>query len=150
MTMKKFLIVYVSRTGKTKRMADFIAEGIRMGGGEAVVKASPQVDKPDDFAGYDGFVLGSPTYHKDMVMGMKTLLFRAQKAGLAGKVGAAFGSHTHSGEAPVMLFDTMENVYQMNMVGLGPLKMEERVVVSDEGARACQQFGRALAERAGA
>jgi flavodoxin len=36
--MKKALIVYESRTGKTKQMADYIAEGIRMNGGEVDLK----------------------------------------------------------------------------------------------------------------
>ena len=148
--MKKFLVVYVSRTGMTKRMAEFIAEGIRFSGNEADVKPLPQVKTVEALAGYDGYVLGSPTYHKDMIQGFKTWLFQAQKAGLGGKLGGAFGSHTHSGEAPVLLHDTMAHVFKMNMAGLGPLRMEERVVVTDEGARTCQQFGRALGERGGA
>lgn len=146
--MKKFLIVYVSRTGKTKRMAEYIAEGLRIAGQEAVLKTLPQVTEVADIEGYDGYVLGSPTYHKTMIEGFKTWLFKAQKAGLTGKIGGAFGSHTHSGEAPGLLHDTMEHVFRANMVNLGPLKMEERVVDTDEGLRACQQFGRALGERA--
>ena len=46
--------------------------------------------------------------------------------------------------------ETMEHVFKMNMENLGPFKLEERIVGSTEGMRACQQFGRALAERAGA
>jgi flavodoxin len=148
--MKKFLVVYVSRTGMTKRMAEFIAEGIRFSGNEADVKPLPQAKTTEAIAGYDGYVVGSPTYHRDMIQGFKTWLFQAQKAGLAGKIGGAFGSHTHSGEAPVVLHETMEHVFKMNMADLGPLKMEERIVITDEGSRACQQFGRALGERANA
>lgn len=147
--MKKFLVVYVSRTGMTKKMAEWVAEGIRFSGSEADVKVLPQAKDAAAIAGYDGYVLGSPTYHKDMIQGFKTWLFQAQKAGLQGKVGGAFGSHTHSGEAPVLLHETMEHVFKMNMAGLGPLKMEERVVDTGDGMRACQQFGRALGERAG-
>ncbi|MBE0618768.1 MAG: flavodoxin domain-containing protein [Proteobacteria bacterium] len=148
--MKKFLVVYVSRTGMTKRMAEYIAEGIRFSGNQAEVKTLPQVKGVEGLAGYDGYLLGSPTYHKDMIAGFKTWLFKAQKAGLGGKIGGAFGSHTHSGEAPVLLHETMEHVFGMRMEGLGPLKLEERVVTTDEGLRACQQYGRAIAERAGA
>ncbi len=36
--MKKVLIAYDSRTGNTERMAQWIAEGIRMGGHEAELK----------------------------------------------------------------------------------------------------------------
>ena len=33
--MKKVLVAYVSRTGKTEKMAEYIAEGIRFSGNEA-------------------------------------------------------------------------------------------------------------------
>ena len=147
--MKKFLVVYVSRTGKTKKMAEWIAEGLRFAGQDAVLKTLPQVREVADIQGYDGYVLGSPTYHKTMIAGFNSWLFKAQRAGLEGKVGGAFGSHTHSGEAPGILHDTMLHVFKMNMADLGALAMEERVVVSDEGMPACQQFGRSLGERAG-
>ncbi|MDF1553394.1 MAG: flavodoxin domain-containing protein [Deferrisomatales bacterium] len=148
--MKKFLVVYVSRTGKTKQMAEWIAEGLRFAGHDAALRTLPQVKKVEDIAGYDGYVLGSPTYHRAMIEGFNSWLFKAQRAGVQGKIGGAFGSHTHSGEAPGILQDTMEHVFKMDMAGLGPLRMEERVVVTDDGMHACQQFGRALGERAGA
>ena len=148
--MKRFLVVYVSRTGMTKKMAEYIAEGIRFSGNQADVKTLPQVKEVGGLAGYDGYLFGSPTYHKDMIPGFKTWLFKAQKAGLEGKIGGAFGSHTHSGEAPVLLHETMEHVFRMRMEDMGPFKLEERVVSTDEGLRACQQYGRAMGERAGA
>jgi hypothetical protein len=43
----------------------------------------------------------------------------------------------------------LNHVFKMNMADLGALRMEERVVGTDEGMHACQQFGRALGERAG-
>ncbi len=147
--MKKFLILYISRTGKTKQMAQWIAEGVRFAGHQADAMPLPRFKDVSALAGYDGLLLGSPTYHKDMLPAFKNWLFKAQRAGLEGKVGGAFGSHTHSGEAPVTLHETMEHVFKMNMLDLGPLKMEERVVDTDDGMRACQQFGKSVAERAG-
>jgi flavodoxin len=146
--MKRFLIVYASLTGKTKRMAEFIAEGLRMNGSEVKLKLLSKVKNADDLKGYDGYLFGSPTYHKDIVAGFKSFLFKANKAGLQGKIGGAFGSHTHSGEAPVILHETMEHVLKMNMENLGPLKMEEQVVVTDACLKTCQDFGKALGERA--
>ncbi len=144
----KFLIVYGSIQGSTEKMAGYIAEGMRFAGHEAGVKSFTEVREPEDFAGYDGYVFGGPTYHKDLLHGMKAWLFKAKEGGLDGKVGGAFGSHTHSGEAPGILFDTMAHVYKMNMVDLGPFKMEESVVGTPEGMKACQQYGKALVERA--
>lgn len=146
--MKRFLVVYVSLTGKTKTMAEFIAEGLRFAGQQVDMMTLPQAKALETLAVYDGVVFGSPTYHKDMVAGFKTWLFKVRNMGLAGKFGGAFGSNTHSGEAPVLLHETMEQVFGMNMLGMGPLKMEERVVVTEEGMRACQQYGRSLGERA--
>ena len=40
--MKKVLVAYVSRTGKTEKMAEYIAEGIRFSGNEAELKKIPQ------------------------------------------------------------------------------------------------------------
>ena len=36
--MSKVLVAYVSRTGNTRKMAEFIAEGVRMTGHEVDVK----------------------------------------------------------------------------------------------------------------
>lgn len=146
--MNKFLIAYVSLSGNTKQMAEYIAEGLRMGGAEVELKQLPKIKSAEDLQGYDGYLYGSPTYHKDIVAGFKKLLFKAKKAGLEGKIGGAFGSHTHSGEAPVILHETMEHALKMNMADMGAFKMEERVIGTDEGMRACQDFGRAIAERA--
>ncbi|MHB9149661.1 MAG: flavodoxin domain-containing protein [Thermoleophilia bacterium] len=146
----KFLIVFGSINGHTETMAGFIAEGIRIGGGEADVKVFSQVREPEDFAGYDGYVFGGPTYHKDLLHGMKAWLFKAKEGGLEGKVGGAFGSHTHSGEAPGILYDTMLHVFNMNMVDLGPFKMVESVIGTPAGLKDCQQYGKALLDRASA
>ena len=80
--MSKVLVAYESRTGNTGKMADFIAEGVRMGGHEVIVKKLSELKKDEDLQGYDGYVLGCPTYHRDMTQGMKQFLFRMQGAGL--------------------------------------------------------------------
>ena len=134
--MKKVLIAYVSRTGTTEKMADYLAEGIRMSGNETeVVKTSLLKEK--DLSGYDGYLFGCPTYHKDMTSGMKQFLFLVEKANLAGKLGGAFGSHTHSGEAAPMVFDTMQYVFKMDALDLGALSLTDAVMETDEGMKAC-------------
>ncbi len=145
--MKKVLIAYASRTGKTEKMAEYIAEGVRMGGCEAVLKKISAIKSEEELQGYDGYIFGSPTYHGDMIAGMKNFLFLAAKADLKGKVGGAFGSHTHTGEAPKLIFDTMEYVFKMDMVDLGPFKLTEDKVETDEGLRNCQHYGKAVAEK---
>jgi len=144
--MKKVLIAYVSRTGTTEKMANYLAEGIRMSGNETeVVKTSLLKEK--DLSGYDGYLFGCPTYHKDMTSGMKQFLFLVEKANLDGKLGGAFGSHTHSGEAAPMVFDTMQYVFKMDALDLGALSLTDAVMETDEGMKACHQYAKALTEK---
>ena len=145
--MKKVLIACYSRTGFTAKMAESIAEGVRFSGLEADVRKISELKTEKDFQGFDGYIFGCPTYHRDMTENMKTFLFLAQKADLGGKVGGAFGSHTHTGEASKMIFDTMEFVFKMDMVNLGPFALKEGLVTADEGVHACQAYGKAVGKK---
>ena len=145
--MHKVLVAYISRTGMTEKMANFIAEGIRMSGQEAVVKKTTEIQKETDMQGFDGYILGCPTYHRDMTVGMKNFLFLAQKANLVGKMGGAFCSYTHSGESGPMIFDTMQHVFKMDMVDLGALNLKEQAIDTQEGVKACQEYGKAVASK---
>jgi flavodoxin len=147
--MKRVLISYFSRTGKTQQMAEYIAEGVRISGHEVEIKKISGIKNEKELAGYDGYVFGSPTYHRAMPGLMETFLFLAQKANLEGKVGGAFGSYTHSGDAPKMIFDTMEFVYKMNMIDLGAFNLLESFIETGEGLKACQDYGKAVGEKLG-
>jgi len=137
--VKRAMVAYYSRTGKTEKMARYIAEGIRFSGNEAEALKISEVKSEKAFEG--------PTYHKDMTENFKTFLFLAQKGNLAGKVGGAFGSSTHSSEAPGAIADTMEHVFKMRMSRLGPFKLMEDKVETPEGMKACHDYGRAIGEQ---
>lgn len=147
--MHRLLVAYISRTGMTEKMANYIAEGIRMTGKEAVVKKTTEIQKDTEMQGFDGYILGCPTYHRDMTSGMKNFLFLAQKANLLGKMGGAFCSYTHSGESGPMIFDTMLHVFKMDMVDLGALSLKEHTIDTREGIKACQDYGKAVAAKLG-
>ncbi len=49
--MKKVLVVYLSRTGNTKKMAEFIAEGIRMTGNTVELKKLSQIKSERTYFG---------------------------------------------------------------------------------------------------
>lgn len=140
--MSKTLIVCATRTGETQRIGDLIAEGIRMAGGEAVVVNANTIKKESDLQGYDALVLGSATYHGDMLPAMKTILFMAEKAGLQGKTGGAFGAFGWSGEAPDRLFDTMAHIFKMSMVA-SPLRLKASTLGG--GIQMAQAYGRDIA-----
>ena len=147
--MKKVLVAYVSRTGNTEQMAQYIAEGIRMTGQNVEMKKIGQIKSEKELEGFDGYVFGCPTYHRDLTGGMKTFLFLAQKANMTGKIGGAFGSFTHSGESAQMIYDTMQHVYKMDTVDLGALNLKEQVVPTGEGQKACQDYGREVGKKLG-
>lgn len=142
--MKKVLVAFFSRTGNTQKMAEFIAEGVRFSGNEAELKKITEIKSEKDLDGYDAYIFGCPTYHKNMTENFKTFLFMAERANLAGKAGGAFGSSTHSGEAPQIIFDTMEYVFKMKMVNLSALSLRENILTTPDGMRACQDYGRAI------
>lgn len=140
----KALLVYATRTGESGKIADLIAEGIRLSGAQADVLNIKEVRRPDDFKGYDALILGSATYHGDMMEKMKTLLFMAEKAGLEGKVGAAFGAFGWSGEAPERIYGTMKNIFKMEMVK-GPLRLKSSSLGG--GIQMAQDYGKEIAEK---
>jgi flavorubredoxin len=139
--MAKVLIVYATRTGETEKIGNLIAEGIRFSGHEAQVTNVKEIQKEAALQGFDAFVFGSPTYHGEMMKSMKTLLFLAEKAGLDGNVGGAFGAFGWSGEAPPRIFDTMAHIYGMKMVG-SPLTLKASWL--DGGVIMAQDYGKAV------
>ncbi len=143
--MGKILIAYDSRTGHTEQMANLVAEGVRIAGGEAVVKKISALKNEADLKGYDGYLFGSPTYHRDMIGTMKTWLFMVQKADLAGRRGGSFGTYTHSGDAPGILADTMEYVFKMEMYNPRSFNLLEDQLTTPDGIKASQDFGVAVA-----
>lgn len=145
--MSKVLIAYFSLAGNTEKMAEYIAEGVRFSGQQATVKKISAIKKPEELDGYDGYIFGSPTYHLDMAAPVKTFLFLAKQANLEGKLAGAFGSYTHTGDAPGLVLDTMEHVYKMERCDLGSFKLIESEI--DSSTRACQDYGRVFGEKLG-
>ena len=147
--MKKVLIAYFSLNGNTEKMAEYIAEGVRFSGNQADTRKINSLKSVEDLNGYDGYILGSPTYHLEMAEPFKTFLFLCKKADLSGKLGGAFGSYTHTGNAPGQIFDTMQYVFKMNPFDLGPFKLLEKDLATREGLKACQDYGKVFGEKLG-
>ncbi|MGA8831396.1 MAG: flavodoxin domain-containing protein [Desulfomonilaceae bacterium] len=142
--MAKALLVFATRSGQTQNIADLIAEGIRFTGVEAKVIFATQLTKQGELEGYDAYVFGSATYHGEMMQAMKTLLFLAAKLDLDGKVGGSFGAFGWSGEAPDRIYDTMQNILKMDMIG-GPLRLKSAVIQG--GMQMAQDYGREIGKK---
>jgi len=139
----KALIVLATRMSETRRIGQLIAEGMRLEGVDVTMFTVSDYERQKiDPRDYDAIVLGSPTYHGQMMESMKTLLFALEKAGLEDKAGGAFGAYGWSGEAAERIFATMFNIFGMELVR-GPLMLKS---ASTGGAmKMAQDYGREIA-----
>ena len=96
--MAKAIVIYYSRSGNTKEMAQIIANAIKEA--DLQVDCKPVSDvNPEDLMNYDAIIVGSPTYYGHMAGPIKQLFddivgFHGK---LDGKVGAAFTSSANIG-----------------------------------------------------
>jgi NAD(P)H dehydrogenase (quinone) len=91
--MAKIIVIYYSRSGNTRKMAEAISEGVKKEGLEVAVKDVKDVSV-DELLKYEGIIIGSPTYYGTMAAEIKKLLDDSVKfhGKLEGKVAAAFSS----------------------------------------------------------
>lgn len=91
--MAKVIVIHFSEGGNTRKMAESVAEGVRGTGVECDLMPVADVNV-DALTGYDGIILGSPTYYGYPAAELKTLVDASVKhhGQLTGKVGGAFAS----------------------------------------------------------
>jgi NAD(P)H dehydrogenase (quinone) len=96
--MPKAIVIYYSRGGNTKEMAQTIANAIEESDMQVDCKPVSDVN-PEELMGYDAIVVGSPTYYGHMAGPIKQLFddIVSFHSKLDGKVGAAFTSSANIG-----------------------------------------------------
>jgi flavodoxin len=153
--MKKVLIAYFSASGRTEKMAEYIAEGVRFSGCEAVAKKIKDIKDAAELVGYDGYIFGSPTYSQDVPEPVRTFLSMAKKVNLEGKMCGTFGPYTHDvsyqhdSYAPAIIFAVLQNENKIKPFELGPFNLKEEAVETSEGMKTCQDYGRVFGEKLG-
>jgi NAD(P)H dehydrogenase (quinone) len=115
------LILYYSKGGNTRKLAENIANGVAAGGAEAVIKTTADVTK-DDFLAADGVIAGSPVYFGIMAAELKKIFdeFVSTRRQMENKVGAAFatgGHHTGGKETTMLSILQCMMIYGMIIVG---------------------------------
>jgi NAD(P)H dehydrogenase (quinone) len=88
------LVLYYSKGGNTKRLAEEIAEGVRMVPGvEPILKSTAEVTK-EDFVNSSGIIAGSPCYFGQMAADLKRVFdeFVGVRKKMEDKIGAAFAT----------------------------------------------------------
>lgn len=96
--MAKAIVIYYSRSGNTKKMAEIIAKAMNESDLPTECKSVDKV-KPEDLPGFDAIVVGSPTYYGHMAGPIKQFFDElvSKHGQLDGKVGAAFTSSANIG-----------------------------------------------------
>jgi flavodoxin len=151
--MKRVLIAYFSHTGVTEKMAEYIAEGIRFGGHEAIVKKFDELSNASELEAYDGYVFGSPVDSADVPEPLKKFLALVGEVKLEGKLYGTFGPYTHDigyrhdTYTPAIIFNALQNVYKMEPFELGPFNLNEATIDMTDGIKACHDYGKIFGEK---
>ena len=109
------LILYYSKGGNTRKLAEAIAEGVgQVDEIEAVLRHTRDVTK-DDFVAADGMIVGSPVYFGTMAAQLKLVLdeFVGVRRKMENKVGAAFST---AGDASGGKETTMMSIIQALLI----------------------------------
>ena len=151
--MPKGIVVYYSRSGNTKEMAEIIGAAMNEAGLQTDCKSVDKV-KADDLLAYDAIVVGSPTYYGHMAGPLKELFDEtvAFHGKLDGKVGAAFSSAANIGGGnETTIMGIIEGMLISGMVVQGDPKGDHYGPVSigkpdDRVRQQCERRGRRIAE----
>ncbi|MGZ4920075.1 MAG: flavodoxin family protein [Halobacteriota archaeon] len=91
--MSKVLVVYESRYGNTKRVAETIVDGMqRVEGIETALSEVKEVD-PNAIPSYDAIVIGGPNHMGGPTRGIKKFIDKLSSLSLAGKQFAVFDTY---------------------------------------------------------
>ena len=140
--MAKVLVAYASLTGNTEEMAELIAEGIRQGGGEAVLKSVTDCNAVEINA-YEGVLLGAYTWGDgelpdeflDFYEELDDLDLSAQKT-------AAFGSGDTGYDIYCGAVDQIEEKLKERGAQILQDSLKIEYGPSTQEKEVCRQFGR--------
>lgn len=158
--MIRMAVLYHSKSGNTRQMAQAIADGMEtVEGVEAKIFSIHRFD-PDFVAESCCVVLGTPTYLASMSGEMKAFLDgNARKAGLAGKLGGAFATadYLHGG-ADLAIQGILSHLMVLGMlvysgggacgkpvIHLGPVALKDGL---EEAAPVFRLYGQRMAAKA--
>ena len=132
------LVMYYSRSGNTKKLAEEIARGVQKVEGVKCVLRSVSEITEDDFLNSDGIVAGSPVYFGTMAAELKEVFdkFVGIRGEMEDKVGAAFATSADpSGGKETTIFSIIQAMLIYGMIVVGdPLDATGHYGVSCIGA----------------
>lgn len=111
----KVLVLYYSKGGNTRKLAERIAEGVEsVSGVQALLKSTQEVTK-EDFVNSSGIIAGSPCYFGSMAWDLKRIFdeFVGVRKMMENKVGAVFAT---SGDPSGGKETTMMSIFQCLLI----------------------------------
>ena len=150
--MATILICYHSKSGRTKQMAEAVAEGV---GKEAILKPVAET-APEDLLDADAIIIGSPCYFgspTSEVLQLFESIGQEWLGQLAGKVGGAFSSALYvGGGAEQTVLSLLHLLIAQGMIvqGLpdsdhfGPISVG--APPTEEVLERCRYYGRIITE----
>lgn len=132
------LVLYHSKGGNTRKLAEKIAEGVNeVEGMGALLKRADEVSR-DDFLGSEGVIAGSPVYFGVMASELKKVFddFVGVRKRMEGKIGAAFATSADpSGGKETTMMSIIQALLIYGMVVAGdPMSATGHYGVSCVGA----------------
>lgn len=151
--MVSVLIVYYTKSGNTREMANMLATYLRDEDVDVEVR-DVRDTTPEYLLDYDGIILGSPTYYGDMAAEMKELIDKSVKyhGELSGKLGGAFTSSAYIGggnETTLLSILKAMLIHGMVIVGVhnadhyGPVSIGSP---DDRAEKQCRAYAKKYAE----
>jgi len=133
----QILVLYYSRGGNTRKLAEEIAKGVDSKGVEMVLRSTKEVTK-DDFLNSAAVIAGSPVYFGVMAAELKKIFddFVGLRKKMENKIGAAFatcGHHTGGKETTIFSILQCMLIYGMIIVG-DPMSASGHYGVASVGA----------------
>ncbi len=138
--MRDLVLVYMTKSGNTRLVAEAIAGGARAMG--LAAEAFNLCDiRPGEILDAFAVAIGSPTYEQRMLPQIEKLIDGLDGNDCAGKLGIAFGSYGWSGEAPLVI------AKKMRLLGFRVLDPVLRVQYTpdEKDIEACMLLGKGVA-----
>ncbi|RKI64311.1 flavodoxin [bacterium 1xD42-67] len=141
--MNKIAIVFWSGTGNTETMANYIAEGVRVAGGEAAL-LGPGDFSASQFSAYSAVAFGCPAMGSEVLEEAEfEPMFSALEGSLGGKRIALFGSYGWGDGQWMRDWCARCDDAGANLLNENGLMVNE--APDAEGEEACKELGRKLA-----
>lgn len=147
--MKKVIVVYESKYGNTKIVAEKIAEGLGTGKGIKVDVTNLKDVDLNRIPDYDVILIGSPNHMGRQTRGIKKFIDKLGKLKLKNKFAAVFdtcGSKDFEKAVKKMEKQLAKVALGLKLVSLG-LSIEVKGMkgpILEEGLPKCEEFGRRI------